>query len=165
MPPLLSQEEIGDRLAGLNGWRQEGRRILQDYAFPSFREAMAFVNRVAEVAEEIDHHPDITISYTGVSLSITTHSEGGLTRRDFHLAGRIDGFEDSPAAIAECPIRDHREGHAVGQGYLPVQVRVPRPIRIIVPWFSRVMIVPTTRAVRRDLRSMGQWPQRDRAGI
>jgi 4a-hydroxytetrahydrobiopterin dehydratase len=89
---LLSQEEIDDRLAGLNGWRQEGRRILRDYAFPSFREAMAFVNRVAEVADEIDHHPDITISYTSVRLSITTHSEGGLTRRDFRLAGRIDGL-------------------------------------------------------------------------
>ncbi len=92
MPPLLSQEEIDDRLAGLNGWRQEGRRILQDYAFPSFKEAMAFVNRVAEVADEIDHHPDITINYTSVRLSITTHSEGGLTRRDFRLAGRIDGL-------------------------------------------------------------------------
>ena len=92
MPPLLSQEEIDDRLAGLNGWRQEGRRILQDYAFSSFKEAMAFVNRVAEVADEIDHHPDITINYTSVRLSITTHSEGGLTRRDFRLAGRIDGL-------------------------------------------------------------------------
>ena len=74
----------------LSGWRQDGRRIARDFALPSFKEAVAFVNRVAEVAEEMDHHPDITISYTRVNLSITTHSEGGLTRRDFRLAGRVD---------------------------------------------------------------------------
>ena len=92
MPPLLPHEEIEERLSRLGGWRQEGHCILRDFLFGSFKDAMAFVNRVAEVAEEIDHHPDITINYTRVTLSITTHSEGGLTRRDFRLAGRIDGF-------------------------------------------------------------------------
>jgi len=92
VPPLLSQEEIDSRLNGLDGWRQEGRYIVRAFSFPSFKEAIAFVNRVAEVAEEIDHHPDITINYTRVTFSITTHSAGGLTRRDFRLAGRIDGL-------------------------------------------------------------------------
>ena len=97
MPPLLSQQEIEERLKGVDGWRQDGpcqdgRCISRDFAFGSFKDAVAFVNRVAEVAEEIDHHPDITINYTRVSLSVTTHSKGGLTRRDFRLAGRIDAL-------------------------------------------------------------------------
>ena len=92
MPPLLSQEEIDEGLKGQDGWRQEGRRILKDFSFPSFKGAMDFVNRVAEVSEEIDHHPDIAINYDRVTLSITTHSEGGLTRRDFRLAEKIGGL-------------------------------------------------------------------------
>ena len=92
MPPLLSQEEIESRLAGLNGWRQDGRCVRQEYILGSFKDAMDFVNRVAAVAEEMDHHPDISINYTHVTLSITTHSAGGLTHRDFRLASRIDGL-------------------------------------------------------------------------
>ena len=92
MPPLLSQEEIDERLKGLPGWRREDRRILKDYTLLSFKAAMDLVNRVAAVAEEMDHHPDIAINYDRVTLSITTHSEGGLTRRDFRLAGKIDGL-------------------------------------------------------------------------
>ena len=91
MPPLLPQEEIDDRLSRFDNWRQEARCILRDFEFPSFKASMAFVNQVAELAEEIDHHPDISINYTRVTLSITTHSAGGLTRRDFRLAGKIDG--------------------------------------------------------------------------
>ena len=92
MPPLLAQEEIADRLKQLDDWSQEGRRIVRDFSFSTFGKAIAFVNQVAEVADEIDHHPDITINYTRVTLSVTTHSEGGITRRDFRLAGRIDGL-------------------------------------------------------------------------
>ena len=92
MPPLLSQAEIDERLKQADGWRQEGLYIIRDFSFPSFKDTMAFANRVAEIAEEIDHHPDIAISYTRLTLSITTHSEGGLTRRDFRLAGRINGL-------------------------------------------------------------------------
>ena len=76
----------------LEGWCQEGRRIQRAFSLPSFKEAMAFVNRVADAAEKIDHHPDIAISYDRVTMSITTHSAGGLTRRDFRLAGKIDGL-------------------------------------------------------------------------
>ena len=91
-PPLLSQEEIEARLNEVEGWRQDGRAICRDLIFPSFVEAVAFVNRVAEVAEESDHHPNIAIDYKRVSLSITTWASGGLTRRDFRLAGKIDGL-------------------------------------------------------------------------
>ena len=92
MPPLLTQQEIEDRLTQLDGWRQEGRYIVRDFTFASFRDSMSFANRVADVAEEIDHHPDISISYTRVTMSITTHSEGGLTRRDLRLARRMDAL-------------------------------------------------------------------------
>ncbi len=90
MPPLLPQEEIDKRLKQVDGWLQDGRYITREFSFPSFEDNMVFVNRVAEVAEEIDHHPDIIINYTSLTLSITTHSEGGLTRRDFRLASRIN---------------------------------------------------------------------------
>ncbi len=92
MPPILPQEEIDKRLKEINDWRQDDRYIVRDLSFPSFKEAITFVNRVAEISEEIDHHPDIAINYKRVTLSITTHSEGGITRRDFRLAGRIDGL-------------------------------------------------------------------------
>ena len=93
MPPLLTEAEVRERLRAVDGWRHDGDYIVKELRFPSFKAAMEFVNRVAEVSEEIDHHPDITIVYTRVSLSITTHSEGGLTRRDFRLAGLIDGLD------------------------------------------------------------------------
>ena len=92
MPPLLTQTEVQERLGALDGWRRDGNYIVKELGFPSFEAAMELVNRVAEVSEEIDHHPDITIVYTRVTLSITTHSAGGLTRRDFRLAGLIDGL-------------------------------------------------------------------------
>ena len=92
MPPLLSQEEIDERLKQVDGWRQDNDHIVRDFSFPSFAEAMSFVNQVAQISEEIDHHPDFAISYKRVTLSVTTHSEGGITRRDFRLAGRIDGL-------------------------------------------------------------------------
>ena len=93
MPPRFTQEQIDEGLAEVDGWRRDDRYIAKEFQFPSFKAAMEFVNRVAEVAEEIDHHPDMTIVYTSVTLSITTHSEGGLTRRDFRLAGRIDRLD------------------------------------------------------------------------
>ena len=92
MPPLLSQDEIAAKLKELHGWRHDERYLVREFSFPSFGDAMDFINRVAEVAEEINHHPDISVSYTQVTLSVTTHSEGGITRRDFRLLGRIDGL-------------------------------------------------------------------------
>ena len=88
--PLLSSDEIQQRLATLSGWELEGPRIRKRYAFSAFKEAMGFVNGVASLAEEMNHHPDILVEYDKVTLMLTSHDAGGLTRRDFTLAQRID---------------------------------------------------------------------------
>lgn len=90
MPRLLAESEIAERLAGLTGWIQRGREIERRFRFADFKQAIAFVNQVAEQAEAVDHHPDITINYNRVRLTLTTHSAGGLTARDFRLAAQID---------------------------------------------------------------------------
>ena len=74
-------------------WRQEGESLVRDYEFKDFAEAMAFVNRVAEAAEEANHHPDILVhGWNNVRLTLTTHSAGGLTDNDRAMAERIDGL-------------------------------------------------------------------------
>lgn len=78
------------RLAGLKGWKVRGRCLVKLYRFGGFSEGLAFVNRVAKVAERMDHHPDVELTYGGVVLRITTHSIGGLTEKDFLLAEAID---------------------------------------------------------------------------
>ncbi len=90
--PLLDENEIAQALATVDGWIREGATIRRTIEFSSFRDAMAFVNRVAELAEQANHHPDIDIRYSRVSLALSTHSAGGLTRRDFRLAHTIDGI-------------------------------------------------------------------------
>ena len=87
--PRLSEEEIRQRLAALGGWERQGDRIRRVYSFASFPEAIAFVNRVAELAESLDHHPDILVEYRRVTLTLSSHDAGGLTERDFALAGKI----------------------------------------------------------------------------
>ena len=87
---LLSDNEIRERLASLPGWDRTGMEIERFYRFESFPAAISFVNRVADLAEKADHHPDIDIRYDRVRLRLSTHSEGGLTRRDFELAAQID---------------------------------------------------------------------------
>jgi 4a-hydroxytetrahydrobiopterin dehydratase len=74
-------------------WRQEGESLVRDYRFKDFAEAMAFVNRVADAAEEANHHPDILIhGWNNVRLTLTTHSAGRLTDNDRAMAERIDGL-------------------------------------------------------------------------
>jgi len=92
MPAMrrLSEDEIAGRLASVAGWQREGDWLRRAYKFETFPAAIAFVNRVAEAAEALDHHPDITIEYTKVTLRVTTHDAGGLTASDFELATRID---------------------------------------------------------------------------
>ena len=92
MPAMrhLSDDEIAGRLAKVSGWQREGGWLRRAYKFETFLAAIAFVNRVAEAAEALDHHPDITIEYTKVTLRVTTHDAGGLTASDFELATRID---------------------------------------------------------------------------
>ncbi len=86
----LTPADIQERLARLNGWQLAGITIQKRFTFDDFREAMAFVNRVAGAAEAADHHPDMTINYSRVTMSLSTHSAGGLTEKDFSLARQID---------------------------------------------------------------------------
>ena len=88
----LNDDEIGQRLAE-SEWRREGDTIVREWKVADFAEAMRFVNRVAEAAEEANHHPDILVhGWNQVRLTLTNHSEGGLTQADFDLAGRVDGL-------------------------------------------------------------------------
>jgi 4a-hydroxytetrahydrobiopterin dehydratase len=89
---LLSDGEIEQRLSDTEGWRGgEDRSIEKDFAFADFAEAIAFVNRVGDAAEAANHHPDILLhGWNKVRLTLSTHSEGGLTDADFQLASQID---------------------------------------------------------------------------
>jgi len=88
----LSDSEIDERLAVRQGWRRgDGSSIVCDRSFADFAAAIAFVDRVAELAEAANHHPDILLhGWNKVRLTLSTHSEGGLTDADFALAGQID---------------------------------------------------------------------------
>jgi 4a-hydroxytetrahydrobiopterin dehydratase len=85
----LSETEIQERLPGVPGWERSGQELRRTWAFAGFGEAMAFVNRVAAIADAADHHPDIDIRYSRVTLVLSTHDAGGLTARDFALAETI----------------------------------------------------------------------------
>ncbi|MBI3286668.1 MAG: 4a-hydroxytetrahydrobiopterin dehydratase [Chloroflexi bacterium] len=87
---LLSEEEIVARLQHWEGWQRKGPAMAKRFKLPTFREAIAFVTRVADIAEEMDHHPDITINWRNVTFNLITYSEGGLTEKDFILAQRIE---------------------------------------------------------------------------
>jgi 4a-hydroxytetrahydrobiopterin dehydratase len=92
MTQLLGDDEIAARLDG-SEWEREGDEIVREWKLDDFAAAMAFVNRVAEMAEEANHHPDILVhGWNKVRLSLTNHSAGGLTETDFVLAGRFDGL-------------------------------------------------------------------------
>jgi 4a-hydroxytetrahydrobiopterin dehydratase len=93
MAAKLSDIEIQRSLGALTGWTRRGNAITRTFEFPTFPAAIAFVNRVAEVAEKTDHHPDVDIRYTKVTCSLSTHSAGGITAKDFKLAEEIDGAE------------------------------------------------------------------------
>lgn len=86
----LAPKTIQAKLQKLAGWSLQGEAISKQYSWPSFPEAMRFVNRVADLAEEADHHPDILINYRRVTLSLATHSAGGITQKDLDLAEKID---------------------------------------------------------------------------
>lgn len=88
---MLSEEQILHRLSSLDGWEYEDDVITKEFAFGDFREALEFVNEVGDLAEEADHHPDIKIfDYKYVEISLTTHSQGGVTEVDFSLANQIE---------------------------------------------------------------------------
>lgn len=97
---LLSQQEIERRLKDLQGWTLEGRAIKKQYVFAGFSEAVDFVTRLVPAAEASDHHPDIAINYRRVTLTYSTHSEGGLTHKDFDGAGMADAASEGRSRIA-----------------------------------------------------------------
>jgi 4a-hydroxytetrahydrobiopterin dehydratase len=89
---LLSDDDIQARLDRLPGWRRDGDSITRELKFDDFQGSVDFVNRITPPAEEMNHHPDIAISWNKVTLTLSSHSEGGLTENDFELATRIDAL-------------------------------------------------------------------------
>ncbi len=87
---VLSETEIKQTLGRLSGWRQNGIAIQRVFEFPDFKAAMAFVNRIADAAEQANHHPDIDIRYNKVTMSLVSHDSGGVTQRDVKMAERIN---------------------------------------------------------------------------
>ncbi|MFN0109900.1 MAG: 4a-hydroxytetrahydrobiopterin dehydratase [Blastocatellia bacterium] len=89
----LNEDQIHQRLAETIGWQREGDQIVRDFKFADFKSALSFLNRVADEAEAMDHHPDILLhGWNNVRLNVMTHSEGGLTEKDFQLAKRINSL-------------------------------------------------------------------------
>jgi 4a-hydroxytetrahydrobiopterin dehydratase len=90
VPPLLKKAEVRSRLKHLQGWKQDGDFITKTFEFERFLDGISFINSVAKVAEEQEHHPDIHVRYTTITLSVQTHSEGGVTEWDLDLAEAIE---------------------------------------------------------------------------
>jgi 4a-hydroxytetrahydrobiopterin dehydratase len=86
----VDEAAVAAALARLPGWTRAGRAIERTYRFADFRGALAFVNRVGDLAERQNHHPDIAIHYNEVTLTLWSHDAGGVTERDVRLAGAID---------------------------------------------------------------------------
>ena len=89
---LLEETEIGVRLASLPGWERQGEAIVKTFEHDDFVGSVRFVDSLVAPAEEMNHHPDIEISWNRVKVTVSTHSEGGLTAADFELAGRIEAL-------------------------------------------------------------------------
>ena len=90
--PVLSDDEVQARLGELAGWTREGDAINKQFELEDFKGSVDFVNRLTPAAEEMNHHPDLEISWNKVTVSLSTHSEGGLTESDFELARKIDAL-------------------------------------------------------------------------
>ncbi len=89
---LLSDAEIEQRLDGLSGWERRGDSIAKEFECGDFVGSVRFVERLVAPAEGMGHHPDLAISWDTVTVTISTHSEGGLTAADFELAGKVDAL-------------------------------------------------------------------------
>ena len=87
---LLNDEEIESRLSGLDGWSRSGDEIVREFELEDFVGSVRFVDSLVAPAERLGHHPDLSISWNKVEVSITNHSEGGLTAADFELAAEIN---------------------------------------------------------------------------
>jgi 4a-hydroxytetrahydrobiopterin dehydratase len=85
----LEEKELKEAVAKLPGWRLDEGKLLRDFSFTDFVTAMAFVNKIAEVAESAGHHPDIDIRYNKVRLGLVTHDAEGITAKDVEMAARL----------------------------------------------------------------------------
>ncbi len=86
----LSQEQVEQRVEHMSEWSLSNDAIQRNYSFDDFNDAIAFVNRIAEHAEAVQHHPDILVRYNKVTLTLSTHDAGGVTERDFEFANVAD---------------------------------------------------------------------------
>jgi len=91
----LTEGEIETRLTKLDGWSELNDAIQRTFTFDDFASAMKFVNKIAEAAEKMQHHPDILIRYNKVTLTLTTHDAGGISEKDFNLAAEADNIAES----------------------------------------------------------------------
>ena len=87
---LLTDEQIEQGLSGVDGWNRKDNTIVRNFEFEDFVEAVKFVDSLVEPAERLGHHPDVSISWNKVEVSIFDHAEGGITQKDFGLAAEID---------------------------------------------------------------------------
>jgi 4a-hydroxytetrahydrobiopterin dehydratase len=87
---LLTDTEIQEALTSLGGWQRNGIAIQRVFRFPDFKAAMQFVNKVAEKAEQANHHPDIDIRYNTITMALVSHDSGGVTQRDVRMAEAIN---------------------------------------------------------------------------
>ncbi|MBI5804018.1 4a-hydroxytetrahydrobiopterin dehydratase [Candidatus Pacearchaeota archaeon] len=87
---MLNLKKIQDAMSELDNWSLEPDSISKNFQFNNFKESLEFLNKVGEIAEKLNHHPDVIINYNVVKLSLSTHSEKGLTEKDFETAKEID---------------------------------------------------------------------------
>lgn len=90
--PKLSPEQAQARLTGLPGWKIDAGELVKTFTFKDFLRSLEFVNQIGVFAERAGHHPDIDIRYNRVRLALITHDAGGLTEKDFDLAGKAEGL-------------------------------------------------------------------------
>ena len=88
----LSDQQIAQQIENVPEWDELNGEIQRTYQFPDFNASIAFVNKIADYAERVQHHPDILIRYNKVTLTVSTHDAGGITEKDFDLASAADGF-------------------------------------------------------------------------
>jgi 4a-hydroxytetrahydrobiopterin dehydratase len=87
---VLTDAEVQQALGSLRGWQRQGKAIQRVFEFPDFKAAMAFVNKIADAAEQANHHPDIDIRYNKVTMALISHDSGGVTQRDVRMAEKIN---------------------------------------------------------------------------
>ena len=90
---VMNDSEVQEHLTKLPGWKYQDKAIQKQFEFSNFLESVAFVNKVAPLAEELGHHPDLQIQYSKVTVTLTTHDSGGVTQKDLELAKKIETME------------------------------------------------------------------------